>query len=311
MMELISIVIPIYNVERYLARCLDSLLAQTYSNLEIILVNDGATDGCADIIETYRVKDDRIVVINKENGGLSDARNKGTEVARGKFITYVDSDDYVAADYVEYLYSLIQKYDSDVAVCEYICTEEDSCFRKDSPVDDRVKVLNGREAVRYLLTDGYSTMVTAWGKLYRQEIAKQYPFPKGRKHEDEATTAKYYYAAERVAVGKRCKYAYFTNPAGIMAKAKKETAKNEDMIWALRSRADFFEEQGEVELCRWAWRSYYSALLRTSVRKDDCCRDELLEDRTGRHLHKQTKLMLLLYHFAYPLLKLAMRRTLR
>ena len=116
--ELISIVIPIYNVEKYIEKCLDSVIKQTYKNIEIILVDDGSPDNCGKICDSYANNDKRIQVIHKENGGLSDARNVGIERANGKYITFVDSDDYIELDYIEYLYTLIKKYNTKISFCK-------------------------------------------------------------------------------------------------------------------------------------------------------------------------------------------------
>ena len=119
MKPLISIIVPVYNVEAYLAKCVDSILAQTYTNLEIILVNDGSSDGCGRICDEYAKQDKRIKVIHKQNGGLSDARNVAIDVATGEFITFIDSDDYVTDDYIMTLYSLIEKYECKVSIALY------------------------------------------------------------------------------------------------------------------------------------------------------------------------------------------------
>ena len=107
--DLISIVIPVYKVEKYLEKCVESVINQTYKNLEILLVNDGSPDNCPKICDEYAQKDNRIKVIHKENGGLSDARNAGIDVATGKYITFIDSDDYISNDYVEYMYNLLKQ----------------------------------------------------------------------------------------------------------------------------------------------------------------------------------------------------------
>ena len=109
MEKLISVVLPVYNVERYIIKCMNSVLSQTYKNIEIILVDDGSQDRCPEICERYAKKDKRVKVIHKENGGLSDARNAGIKVANGEYITFIDSDDYVDNDYVEFLYNTIEK----------------------------------------------------------------------------------------------------------------------------------------------------------------------------------------------------------
>ena len=116
MEDLISVVVPIYNVENYIKKCVDSILSQTYKNLEIILVDDGSPDNCPQICDEYAQKDNRIKVIHKENGGLSDARNAGIDISKGKFITFIDSDDYIEKDYVEVLYNSIKENASDMAI---------------------------------------------------------------------------------------------------------------------------------------------------------------------------------------------------
>ena len=119
MKPLISVILPIYNVAQFLPRCIESVCSQTYDNLEIILVDDGSPDDCGDICDKYAEKDNRIVVVHKQNGGLSDARNKGAEIANGEYITFIDSDDYVTDTYVEYLYSLIEKYHTRMSLCTH------------------------------------------------------------------------------------------------------------------------------------------------------------------------------------------------
>ena len=123
-MEKISVIVPIYNVEKYLEKCLDSIINQTYKNLEIILVNDGSTDSCRDIMEKYAKLDKRIIIVDKTNGGLSDARNAGTKIATGKLISYIDSDDYIEKDMIEYLYKGIKEYNSDISICGTIVEYE-------------------------------------------------------------------------------------------------------------------------------------------------------------------------------------------
>ena len=115
--DLISVIIPIYNVEQYLDRCIDSVKKQTYTNLEIILVDDGSPDNCGKMCDEYAEDDKRIKVIHKENGGLSDARNAGIEIATGEYITFIDSDDYVSLDYVEYMYKLLKDAGAKLSIC--------------------------------------------------------------------------------------------------------------------------------------------------------------------------------------------------
>ncbi len=147
--ELISIVIPIYNVEKYLKNCVDSVCNQTYRNLEIILVDDGSPDHCPEICEDYARNDSRVRVIHKQNGGLSDARNYGIEVAKGKYITCIDSDDYVSEDFIEYLYKLLKDANADISVCGFIKTKnlnENRIFTSEDTIE-----MSSNQAIQEML----------------------------------------------------------------------------------------------------------------------------------------------------------------
>ncbi|OYP01274.1 hypothetical protein CG709_11290, partial [Lachnotalea glycerini] len=156
MTPLISVIVPIYNVEKYIHRCLDSILRQTYKNLEIILIDDGSTDQSANICEEYKKKDERIQCIHKINGGLSEARNVGMRHATGIYMTFIDGDDYIALDYVEYLFSLLSKYAADIAVCNY-----QKVLENQNIIDqerEKVIILLGDEGLENLLYQKYYTM---------------------------------------------------------------------------------------------------------------------------------------------------------
>lgn len=178
---LISVIVPIYKVEPYLARCLDSLLAQTYETLEIIAVDDGSPDNCGAIAEEYAKKDARIRVIHRENGGLSAARNSGLEVATGAYIGFVDSDDAVLPEMYETLYALIKEYDADIAECATV-------LDTDTGMEDEsgILLLEGGDAMLTAsVTDRISTPV--WCKLYRADYWKTLRFPEGLLYEDALT----------------------------------------------------------------------------------------------------------------------------
>ena len=300
--RLISVIVPVYKVENYLARCVDSIIAQSYDNLEIILVDDGSPDNCGKICDGYALNDDRIRVIHKENGGLSDARNRGTEIACGEYITFVDSDDYIAPNFIEYLYDLLTKNNTDISCCCMVKTDNDSAeFDLDSTLL-KYQVMSGKECCHALLGDLYLTLVTAWGKLYKAEIVKKHLFPIGKKHEDEATTCKYYYEAEKVAIGNARLYAYYQNMMSIMHTLGDGV--NHDAIWANEHRARFFEEKGEVDVARKAWRVYfYYCVDDTLINKGRC--DEYLADfEQGKSLPKRVIFESRFYnksHFAFGL----------
>ena len=162
----ISVVLPIYNVKKYLETCVKAMTGQTYQNLEIILVDDGSPDGCPALCDELAKTDKRIRVLHKENGGLSDARNAGTQIATGEYITFVDSDDVVTETYVEYLYSLVEKYGCDMSLCTHTVVFEDG---KKIPYGDGTdEMLDAKECLRRML---YHDVIdtSAWAKLYRTE----------------------------------------------------------------------------------------------------------------------------------------------
>ena len=209
---LISIIVPIYNVEHYLRACIESVLSQTYSNIEVILVNDGSTDNSYKIVEEYRVKDSRIIVINKKNGGLSDARNAGIEHAKGDYIVFVDSDDTVTNDCIEYLFRLIKNNNAQMSIGTYNIVKN-NIFR---PFNNNQKetVMDKKEAIRRLLVEeGYT--VSACCKMYNSSLFNNVRFPVGRLYEDNNTTYKLILNSYRIAYGPKCIYNYYQRDGSI------------------------------------------------------------------------------------------------
>lgn len=185
---LISVVLPIYNVESCLRRCIDSVISQTYKNIEIILVDDGSPDNCPKICDEYEKIDSRIKVIHQQNGGLSAARNAGLGISSGQFIAFIDSDDYVSNDYLFFMYDLIDKYDADIASCGAM---EVYPSGRSSPqsYDRSIHVMDSREALeRMCYNEGF--FVTTWDKLYRRSLFEHISFPEGKLFEDTGTTYK-------------------------------------------------------------------------------------------------------------------------
>ncbi len=234
--ELISVVVPIYNVEQYLPKCIESLLNQTYQNLEIILVDDGATDNCPAICDAYAGKDERIKVIHKKNGGLSDARNAGTAAATGACIGFIDSDDFVKPDMYEKMYARIKETGADIAICNFLRVKVDGTPIADAnqymSIDD--KIYNSKEAITHLCGDNYEYWVTAWNRLYKAEVAKAVEFPKGKIHEDEFTAHLFYDRAEKIAGISEPFYQYVIREDSIMT--KKYSVKNLAYVEALNNR---------------------------------------------------------------------------
>lgn len=297
MNELISVIIPVYKVEPYLQRCIHSVMTQTYHNLEIILVDDGSPDRCGDICDRFAQEDSRIQVYHKTNGGLSDARNYGVERSHGTYITFIDSDDFVATDYVQYLYRLLMQYDADISCCCMAKTTDNTVAYGTNTAIPREQLLTGKEACRELLGSLYQVLVTAWGKLYKSKIVKKFYFPVGRKHEDEATTCKYYYTAKKVVVGNQCLYAYYQNPNGIMHTIRSDSV-NMDSIWAQKHRAEYFEKQNERGLAQAAWDKLFYYCLYDSIDNQGRC-NHFLKDLTRRKkLSRRTQFELHLFNLS-------------
>lgn len=204
MQPLISVIVPIYKVEAYLRQCIDSILVQTYKNLEVILVDDGSPDYCPEICNEYAEKDDRIRVIHKENGGLSDARNAGIVCAHGEYISFIDSDDWILPDMLEYLYKGIETYEADITVCGYF-----DCYGKRMSTTYRqdIQIFTGHEAVEALLLLKFPNF--AWNKLYKKELwSKESRFPKGKVYEDVRTIYRLIDPDTTVAVLPEARYCY-------------------------------------------------------------------------------------------------------
>lgn len=214
--EKISVIIPIYNVEKFLPRCLDSVINSNYQNLEIILVDDGSTDSCSQICENYKKKDSRIKVIHKSNGGLSDARNKGIDIATGEYISFVDSDDAVDEDMFSYLLKLLLDNKCDISVCNYITFSTIELPSTQVNKRDNIIVYNREEALNILLKGNISHSDYAWNKLYKKELFESIRYPKGRKMEDIGTTYKLYYKAKNIVIGDAIKYFYYQRENSIL-----------------------------------------------------------------------------------------------
>lgn len=210
--EKISVIIPIYKVELYLKQCLDSVLGQTYQNLEIICVDDGSPDRCGEICEEYAKKDTRIRVIHRENGGLSAARNTGIDAATGEYICFIDSDDFVRETFIEYLYGLIKKYGAEIAVCplSQFISEQKSCTMQGGVEQG----MSPTEALSYIFLNFKYVGVYAWNKMYHRDLFTSIRYPEGKYYEDSGTTYRLFLASNRIAIGNEPQYHYRIARAG-------------------------------------------------------------------------------------------------
>ena len=215
MNELVSVVVPIYNVEKYLPKCIDSIIGQTYKNLEIILVNDGSKDRSLEICKNYMIRDFRIKIVDKPNGGLSDARNAGIKQASGEYICFVDSDDFIKEKMIEDMLTTLLKANSDICVCdmEYLYDNGD------------LKFASGGEFKEGSVLDDPNLMIinnSACNKLYRLSLFDDWSFPFGKYYEDLATVPVLLYKANKICKVNEPFYVYYQRSGSIAHSANKK-----------------------------------------------------------------------------------------
>lgn len=217
MEKLVSIIIPVYNVQDELNLCLESVISQTYRNIEILVIDDGSTDESASICDFYEKKDSRIKVIHKLNGGLSDARNVGLEYASGEYVYFLDSDDLIKNDTIEVLLSLCEKYDAEIGI-SWFCPFYSNLELKEllpSSGNRDIQIMNKKEAIKkMILPDNYDH--SGCGKLYRKSLWENMIFPKGKLYEDLYTTYDIFYKANKIVYVLEPKYLYRQRVGSIM-----------------------------------------------------------------------------------------------
>ena len=249
---LISVIVPVYKVEKYLDRCVASIAAQTYENLEIILVDDGSPDGCGVICDNWARKDPRVKVVHKENGGLSSARNAGVAVATGKYVGFVDSDDYIHPQMYEKLYAALTETGADVSICNYDYVDEsgaaDLQMREISPI--KTEVLTREQAYEKVavLEKGYAFYVTAVNKLYPRSVFEQLQFKEGFVHEDEFFVHHLFFHCSCVATIADPLY-FYVQRSGSITKTK-ATVRSLDGVYAYYDRYEFFRKEGRRKFAR-------------------------------------------------------------
>lgn len=201
-MEKISIIVPIYNIENYIGKNIQSIINQTYTNIEILLVNDGSTDSSFKICQNYAKQDNRIILLDKPNGGLSDARNYGLEKATGEYILFVDGDDYIHHQMVELLYTCLQKSSADIAYCNYLSVYENDSITDAQFTPDILKSIitySNSEVFSKLFKRNTNVILTiTWNKLYRKALFNEIRFPVGKIHEDDFTSYKLLDSAAKI-----------------------------------------------------------------------------------------------------------------
>ncbi len=269
-MPLISVIVPVYKVEPYLSRCIDSILSQTFTDFELILVDDGSPDNCGEICDEYAKKDTRIHVIHQENGGLSVARNTGVAIAKGEWIHFVDSDDLIHPQMLEILYSAVDK-NIQISMCDLFkaCTCPKGFYSYKNKYEFKKHPVNEDSLILLMRSSSYFY----WGacaKLIKKDILLKHPFTVGKIHEDSAVVFKWINEAENVNVTDEQLYFYRVNPDSITQ--IDFSLKNLDFLWAIEEQMNFYENTDFNKIKKIVYRSYAVACANMYYR--------LLENKT-------------------------------
>ena len=263
-MPLISVIVPVYKVEKYLRRCIDSILGQSFGDFELILVDDGSPDRCGEICEEYAKKDNRIVVIHKENGGLSDARNKGIDWlfahSNSEWITFIDSDDWVHKQYLELLYRAAIDHGVKIVSCGYLKVFDgqqlcESVYTNTDRIEGEMECL--LREYRYSIFN----IITAWGRIYQRSLFTQIRYPVGHFFEDSYTTWKLYCQCEKIALIKCPLYFYYQNESGIIS-SDMSVLKMQDTFDSYLEKIDYFASSGHPYLFDYFLRDYCKKIER-------------------------------------------------
>ncbi len=255
-MDLISIIVPVYNVEKYIHQCIDSVINQTYKNIEIILVDDGSPDNCGRICDEYAAKDSRIKVIHKANGGLSDARNHGIEAAKGDWLMFIDSDDWIEPDMAQKLLDAATEDDADMAVCSVTVFNEKESFTPKNYFSP-ARTVPGIQ----LLKEKWLNVqfVIACNKIYKKELFDNIRYPVGKLHEDEFVIHYLLYKAEKVCVIEDKLYNYRQNENSITG--SKYSPRNLDGLFAVADRICFYNQINCINYAEPLISYYYTVLI--------------------------------------------------
>lgn len=246
MNSLVSIIVPVFKVEQFLPRCVESIQNQTYQNMEIILVDDGSPDQCPAICDMYAQRDSRIQVIHKENGGLSDARNAGIEKAKGDYLCFVDSDDYIRLTMVEHMISKAQRYNAKLVIANLRAVDEKGyrVFERDkSPIQ------SGIFTAEELLPKVYQHLgwyyIVAWNKLYHRSLFENIRFPVGKIHEDEYIVAQMMWQARKIVCIDSEEYIYIYQRQGSIMTSRQVQSQC-DWLEALYHRFEFCKKEATL-----------------------------------------------------------------
>lgn len=315
----VSIIVPIYNVEKYIHKCINSLINQTYKNLEIILVDDGSPDNCGYICDEYARRDSRIKVIHKKNGGLSNARNKGVEIATGDYVMYLDSDDYLELTACEELNNIIQKTQADIVCFNLKKVNEDGKTIITSGIYNQgnTKELKEMTYQEAMIDNLYRRNIRyeAGSKIYKREIVEKVQFPEGMLAEDFATFYKFLYKANKIIFYSRCLYNYVQRNGSIM-KEKSDKLYNDiyqtekERYILLKDICKHKEECKQMESVHFRNLSKIYAKLYNKVKYEKINQElkNQLNDININLLYTRDKILYIIYKFNTPFFLWGMKK---
>ena len=281
MKSVISVIIPVYKVEEYLDQCVQSLIKQSYTNLEIILVDDGSPDHCPQICDDWAMQDSRIKVIHKANGGLSDARNAGLDICTGDYIAFVDSDDWIKPEMYQVMINAIEKEKADICACNII-----SCYPdKEVCWGGKCNKTGGSEDMLALLYSDSEFPTCAWNKLYKKELWEDFRFPVGKICEDAFTTYLLLHKADKIVQITDALYCYRIRSNSIMTSAFSHKTMDEEEAW--RVNYEFIREY-YPQLYRKAF-SFYLQSVNDLIHRIDVASQRNLFKKEYDYLHRIMK----------------------
>jgi len=261
-MDLISVIVPIYNVEKYLKKSIESIINQTYKNIEIILVNDGSNDSSKDICDYYREKDSRIIVIYQENMGLSEARNTGIEISKGEYILLIDSDDFIDKNMISILYSELKQNNADISICKYQKVKENEEISKKN--SDKRIIINSKKDLYENQEKDFDLYTVVWNKLYKKDLFKEIRYPSGKIHEDLFVTYKLLYAAKKIVLIDEYLYAYVQRSGSIMDQKYSKNRLNR--LDALYEQIEFYSSKNEWDFWFYVIGQYRRFLIEAYIK---------------------------------------------
>lgn len=292
---LVSVIVPVYNVEKYLCLCINSILSQTYSNIEIILVNDGSTDNCGKICDDYATRDSRVIAIHKTNGGLSEARNTGLEICRGDYIAFIDSDDLVHSQFIEVLYRDMN--DSDLIISSFVEFQNEDIIDLATTKDDTISnknIYNQDEFVNEIAFRNQTRFITACTKLYEKKIFKTLRFPPKINHEDDYIQLDVILNCRKIVVTDHKLYFYRKGVTSITSEFREKNFL--DKQCGLKRRESFFLDYNMPRHAKYVYNQSKLVFLSKSISHDNIffknfsVRDIIMDKR----LFLKTKVLLVL-----------------